>query len=75
MSTLPAILITTVTLEKEAPLLPNKLKEDPTSIEPKLITCPEEFVKCSNGITCVPKVWLCDGFNDCPDGSDEGSGN
>ena len=32
--------------------------------------CPENHFKCGNE-KCVPAVWVCDGDNDCGDGSDE----
>ncbi|KHN77370.1 Sortilin-related receptor [Toxocara canis] len=30
----------------------------------------DEF-RCDLGVHCIPKAWLCDGRNDCVDGSDE----
>ncbi|XP_039602225.1 enteropeptidase [Polypterus senegalus] len=34
-------------------------------------SCFPGFVLCGNKISCVNKILLCDGQNDCPDGSDE----
>ena len=42
--------------------------EDERDCPPK--KCPENHFKCSND-KCVPNVWVCDGDNDCGDGSDE----
>uniref|UniRef100_A0A8C4RPL0 Transmembrane serine protease 15 n=1 Tax=Erpetoichthys calabaricus TaxID=27687 RepID=A0A8C4RPL0_ERPCA len=36
-----------------------------------LASCFPDFVLCGNKISCVNKTLLCDGQNDCPDGSDE----
>ncbi|XP_064475155.1 prolow-density lipoprotein receptor-related protein 1-like [Ornithodoros turicata] len=36
-------------------------------------TCPKNYFRCNDGITCRPIATLCDGHNDCPDFSDEGS--
>lgn len=33
-------------------------------------TCSAEYFTCNNSV-CVPKLWVCDGENDCADGSDE----
>ena len=43
--------------------------EDERDCPPK--KCPENHFKCAND-KCVPNVWVCDGDNDCGDGSDEG---
>ena len=40
--------------------------EDELECPPK--KCPENHFKCSND-KCVPNVWVCDGDNDCGDGS------
>ncbi|CAB3366798.1 Hypothetical predicted protein [Cloeon dipterum] len=32
--------------------------------------CPVDYFRCRNG-NCVPKLWRCDGDNDCSDNSDE----
>ena len=36
--------------------------------------CEEEEFQCSSGL-CIPKVYKCDGDNDCSDGSDESLNN
>ena len=33
----------------------------------ELMTCPGG----SNFTDCIPKVWMCDGYTDCPEASDE----
>ncbi|XP_028394866.1 deleted in malignant brain tumors 1 protein-like [Dendronephthya gigantea] len=37
--------------------------------------CQQGEFRCNNGYRCVPSSWLCDGYNDCSDGSDEWSWN
>ena len=34
------------------------------------VTCPANGFQCDNGM-CLPKLFVCDGDEDCPDGSDE----
>jgi len=42
-----------------------------TTIEPTTdVSCPDEFFTCADG-GCVQNSWVCDGDNDCEDGSDE----
>ena len=34
--------------------------------------CNKDAFNCSNGMpTCIPKTWVCDGYEECADGSDE----
>lgn len=33
-------------------------------------TCSSDYFTCNNSL-CIPKLWNCDGENDCGDGSDE----
>ena len=33
--------------------------------------CAEDEWLCANRKTCILEKWLCDGFSDCADGSDE----
>jgi len=33
-------------------------------------TCSADYFTCNNSL-CIPKLWQCDGENDCVDGSDE----
>ena len=35
------------------------------------VECTAGFVRCSNTSVCVSRRWLCDGDDDCGDGSDE----
>ncbi|CAH0562071.1 unnamed protein product [Brassicogethes aeneus] len=34
-------------------------------------TCPPTQFKCENNMQCIPLLFICDGENDCEDGSDE----
>jgi hypothetical protein len=34
-------------------------------------TCGDNEFRCLNRFYCIHNSWLCDGDNDCPDGSDE----
>ena len=44
--------------------------DDKTCAEPP--TCgPDHFTCLSGNIDCIPKVWQCDGYSECADGSDE----
>jgi len=33
--------------------------------------CPDDSVKCSDGLQCIPKWSVCNGDTDCADGSDD----
>ena len=33
-------------------------------------TCPPDEFMCGDG-TCIPKIWACDGVDDCVNGTDE----
>jgi len=33
--------------------------------------CEQKELKCNSSQFCVPMAWVCDGENDCDDGSDE----
>ena len=35
------------------------------------VACPFQQFKCRDNQKCVPRVWICDGQEDCADGSDE----
>ena len=35
------------------------------------LQCTENHFKCQNTGYCIPKIWKCDGYNDCLDNSDE----
>ncbi|XP_028394918.1 uncharacterized protein LOC114519064 [Dendronephthya gigantea] len=37
--------------------------------------CPYWMFRCNNGYQCFPRYYLCDGWRDCSDGSDEWSWN
>ena len=37
------------------------------------VECSAGFVQCMNSSVCVSRRWLCDGDDDCGDGSDENS--
>ncbi|KAF7653605.1 hypothetical protein LDENG_00081100 [Lucifuga dentata] len=45
--------------------------EQPATISPTVALCPPYQTSCMDGSTCVPTDQLCDGLNDCRDGSDE----
>ena len=35
------------------------------------VTCNDQEWMCDSGDKCIHMGWLCDGYVDCPDGSDE----
>ncbi|PIC34083.1 hypothetical protein B9Z55_013842 [Caenorhabditis nigoni] len=38
----------------------------------RIFRCPSlTHLRCSDGLTCIRKSWMCDGKIDCPDHSDE----
>ncbi|GBN10703.1 hypothetical protein AVEN_78287-1, partial [Araneus ventricosus] len=42
-----------------------------TSPPTTVASCPDKTWKCDDGSACVPQLMLCDGVEDCRDGSDE----
>ena len=42
-----------------------------STIETDGLPCPYQQLKCRDNSKCVPRVWTCDGQEDCRDGSDE----
>ena len=37
------------------------------------LDCAMNYFRCQDNLKCIPKRWVCDWDNDCPDGSDENS--
>ena len=35
------------------------------------VVCDEYYFRCADGEMCVQETVICDGYNDCPDASDE----
>ena len=51
-------------------LLANLLQNCPENINVPTVCLAREFA-CPDKLTCIHHSWVCDGDNDCPDGSDE----
>ncbi|CAI2351567.1 unnamed protein product [Caenorhabditis sp. 36 PRJEB53466] len=48
------------------------LLPDPITGSQEFARCPAlTHIRCSDGLTCIRKSWMCDGKIDCPDHSDE----
>ena len=64
---------TAATLAVSTPPLPNYSGPMVPNRRPLLsfLQCTENHFKCQNTGYCIPKIWKCDGFNDCLDNSDE----
>ena len=64
---------TTIATLVPTPSLPNYSGPMVPNRRPLLsfLQCTENHFKCQNTGYCIPKIWKCDGYNDCLDNSDE----
>ncbi|GFU23455.1 gastric intrinsic factor [Trichonephila clavipes] len=58
-------------LTEEWDKLPQQLLDKVVQTALMQVSCPEKKLVCADGTRCVKSSWICDGENDCPDGSDE----
>ncbi|XP_072025071.1 uncharacterized protein [Amphiura filiformis] len=69
----PAVTMTTVVPSTPAVTMTTVVPSTPPDTmmtTPPLPPCPGRQARCDNGV-CIPSRFFCDGFFDCPDGSDE----
>ncbi|KAF8778576.1 MAM and LDL-receptor class A domain-containing [Argiope bruennichi] len=75
VTTSPRIQSTTTTVRKDTTTSKFSRDTGPTTVgttPPTTVgTCPAKTWRCDDGSACVPQLMLCDGVEDCNDGSDE----
>ncbi|XP_055943864.1 MAM and LDL-receptor class A domain-containing protein 2-like isoform X2 [Argiope bruennichi] len=75
VTTSPRIQSTTTTVRKDTTTSKFSRGTGPTTVgttPPTTVgTCPAKTWRCDDGSACVPQLMLCDGVEDCNDGSDE----
>ncbi|CEF71081.1 Low-density lipoprotein (LDL) receptor class A repeat-containing protein [Strongyloides ratti] len=51
----------------------NSYQENRGRFRPSTSQCPKTWFFCRDGYKCIEPIAVCDGYNDCRDGSDESS--